>query len=846
MNKKQMIKISVRNLVEFILRSGDLDNRRSFAADKDAMLKGGRLHRKIQKKMGAFYRAEVALSYEKEYEDFTIVVEGRADGIIEEPDIYVIDEIKGVYLDIQYLEEPIAVHLAQAKCYAYMYAAERGIAKKFSKESLKNKADHMDGQCVFDKTLGKNHSENVSGKVLSDEVLSDEEKNTDKKEKQMGVQMTYAHLETEEMKRFREEYTIEELEMWFEELVGQYYQWAKFQYEWKILRNASMEQLQFPFVYREGQKEIVRSVYFTIKNKKELFIQAPTGVGKTMSTVYPAVRSVGEGLAEKIFYLTAKTITRTVAEEAFRILRDKGLKYKVLTLTAKEKMCICPEPDCNPEKCPRAKGHFDRINAAVFEILTSGEEFDRDSLLAHAEKWNVCPFEMSLDLSLWVDAIICDYNYVFDPNVRLQRFFGDGVKGEYIFLIDEAHNLVERGRQMYSAAIYKEHVLAAKRLLKVHSRKLERYLEKTNKLLLGYKRECETYQILSSAGEVALSLMSVMSELEAFMEQRRKGLIVLSEKDEKELLEFYFEVRSFLSIYELVNENYEIYSELDEENHFRIQLFCVNPAENLQNCMGRGVGTVFFSATLLPIRYYKSLLSMNPDAYAIYAESPFDDKNRGILIGCDVSSKYTRRGYGEYRKIAEYICRFTKGKKGNYLVFFPSYRLMQDVFEIYREEFDSEQVDWVIQTPSMGETDREIFLENFNEENKNTLIGFCVMGGIFSEGIDLIGEKLIGAVIVGTGIPQISNEREILKKYYDNKRLNGFDYAYRYPGMNKVLQSAGRVIRTKDDNGMILLLDERFLMEEYLQLFPREWKRFEVCSLMHLEEYVDAFWERME
>lgn len=846
MNKKQMIKISVRNLVEFILRSGDLDNQRSFAADKDAMLKGGRLHRKIQKKMGAFYRAEVALSYEKEYEDFTIVVEGRADGIIEEPDIYVIDEIKGVYLDIQYLEEPIAVHLAQAKCYAYMYAAERGIAKNLSKESLKNKADDMDGQCVFDKTLGKNHSENVSGKVLSDEVLSDEERNTDKKEKRMGVQMTYAHLETEEMKRFREEYTIEELEMWFEELVGQYYQWAKFQYEWKILRNASMEQLQFPFVYREGQKEIVRSVYFTIKNKKELFIQAPTGVGKTMSTVYPAVRSVGEGLAEKIFYLTAKTITRTVAEEAFRILRDKGLEYKVLTLTAKEKMCICPEPDCNPEKCPRAKGHFDRINAAVFEILTSGEEYDRDSLLAHAEKWNVCPFEMSLDLSLWVDAIICDYNYVFDPNVRLQRFFGDGVKGEYIFLIDEAHNLVERGRQMYSAAIYKEHVLAAKRLLKVHSRKLERYLEKTNKLLLGYKRECETYQILSSAGEVALSLMSVMSELEAFMEQRRKGLIVLSEKDEKELLEFYFEVRSFLSIYELVNENYEIYSELDEENHFRIQLFCVNPAENLQNCMGRGVGTVFFSATLLPIRYYKSLLSMNPDAYAIYAESPFDDKNRGILIGCDVSSKYTRRGYGEYRKIAEYICRFTKGKKGNYLVFFPSYRLMQDVFEIYREEFDSEQVDWVIQTPSMGETDREIFLENFNEENKNTLIGFCVMGGIFSEGIDLIGEKLIGAVIVGTGIPQISNEREILKKYYDNKRLNGFDYAYRYPGMNKVLQSAGRVIRTKDDNGMILLLDERFLMEEYLQLFPREWKRFEVCSLMHLEEYVDAFWERME
>ena len=789
MSKKQSIKISVRNLVEFILRSGDLDNRKSASADRDAMQKGSRLHRKIQKQMGASYRAEVSLAFRKEYENFDILVEGRADGIMEESDLCVVDEIKGVYLDIHYLENPIEVHLAQAKCYAYMYALDTGQNK-------------------------------------------------------MGVQMTYAHLETEEIRRFRKEYTFEELAQWFEDLLEKYYQWAKFEYEWKQIRNGSMEQLQFPFEYREGQKEIVRSVYFTIRNKKELFVQAPTGVGKTMSAVYPAVRSVGEGLGEKIFYLTAKTITRTVAEEAFRILRGKGLKYKVLTLTAKEKLCICPEPDCNPEKCPRAKGHFDRINEAVFEILTSDKDFDRDTLQAHAEKWNVCPFEMSLDLSLWVDAIICDYNYVFDPTVKLQRFFGDGVKGEYIFLVDEAHNLVERGRQMYSAAIYKEHVLAAKRLLKPHSKKLERYLEKTNKLLLGYKRECENYEVLPSVGEVALSLMSVLGEMEVFMEQWRKGLILLNEKEEKELLEFYFEVRSFLSIYELVDENYVIYSELDGDNQFRIQLFCVNPAENLYNCVGKGVGTVFFSATLLPIQYYKSLLSIHPDAYAIYAKSPFEEEKRGLLIGYDVSSKYTRRGYREYRKIAEYIRSFVSIKKGNYLVFFPSYRLMQDVFEIYRSEFDSPDVDWVLQTPSMGEADREIFLENFGEDNAKTLVGFCVMGGIFSEGIDLTGEKLIGAVIVGTGIPQISNEREILKKYYDKREMNGFDYAYRYPGMNKVLQSAGRVIRTKEDVGMILLLDERFLQEEYLNLFPREWNRFDVCSIRDVEAKTGDFWGR--
>ena len=338
--------------------------------------------------------------------------------------------------------------------------------------------------------------------------------------------------------------------------------------------------------------------------------------------------------------------------------------------------------------------------------------------------------------------------------------------------------------------------------------------------------------------------MSVLGELEVFMEQRRKGLILLNEKEEKELLEFYFEVRSFLSIYELVDENYVIYSELDGDNQFRIQLFCVNPAENLYNCVGKGVGTVFFSATLLPIQYYKSLLSIHPDAYAIYAKSPFEEEKRGLLIGYDVSSKYTRRGYREYRKIAEYIRSFVSIKKGNYLVFFPSYRLMQDVFEIYRSEFDSPDVDWVLQTPSMGEADREIFLENFGEDNAKTLVGFCVMGGIFSEGIDLTGEKLIGAVIVGTGIPQISNEREILKKYYAKRAMNGFDYAYRYPGMNKVLQSAGRVIRTKEDVGMILLLDERFLQEEYLNLFPREWNRFDVCSIRDVEAKTGDFWGR--
>lgn len=787
MSKKQIIKISVRNLVEFILRSGDLDNRRTSSADRDAMQKGSRLHRKIQKQMGASYRAEVSLAITLEYEHFDIVVEGRADGIEKESEEVLIDEIKGIYMDLERLEEPIAVHLAQAKCYAYIYARENRL-------------------------------------------------------KQIGVQMTYANLETEAIRRFRENYSFEQLESWFADLMNRYYRWADFQYHWRMQRNDSMEKLEFPFEYRDGQREIVRSVYITLKEKKELFVQAPTGVGKTMSTVFPSVRAVGQGMGEKLFYLTAKTITRTVAEEAFSILRREGLRWKNITLTAKEKMCICQEPECNPEKCPRAKGHFDRVNDAVFELLTEKESFDRDTLLEHAEKWQVCPFEMSLDLSNWVDTVICDYNYVYDPRVRLQRFFGEGVKGSYVFLVDEAHNLVERGRSMYSASIYKEHVLAAKKLLKPYSKKLERYLERVNKIMLSYKRECENYQILSSVGDLAMGLMSVMSELENFMDMRRKGLILMPETEEKELLEFYFEVNTFLSIYELVDKNYVIYSELDEENHFKIRLFCVNPAQNLTDCTAKGTGTVFFSATLLPIQYYKNLLTVNEEPYAIYAQSPFDEKKKGLYIGQDVSSRYTRRGYEEYRRIAAYIAALPRRKKGNYMVFFPSYKLMQDVFQIYQNKYDSPDVDWVMQTPSMKEEDRELFLKNFEKDNFRSLLGFCVMGGIFSEGIDLIGDKLIGAVIVGTGIPQVNNEREILKQYYDQNGKNGFDYAYRFPGMNKVLQSAGRVIRTTEDEGIILLLDERFLNREYLSLFPREWSSFQTTSLSRIESQIDQFW----
>ena len=457
----EQIKISVRSLVEFILRSGDIDNRHGRAAQKEAMQEGSRIHRKIQKQMGASYRPEVPLKIEVGQERYTLVIEGRADGLVEEEGHVCVDEIKGIYQDVNLMEKPIGVHLAQAKCYAYILSVQRGLPE-------------------------------------------------------ISVQMTYCNLDTEEIRRFRETYSFQELAKWFEDLVTAYGKWADFQYHAKRERNASIVGLEFPFPYREGQKKLAGDVYRTALRGKSLFIQAPTGTGKTITTVFPAVKAVGEGLAEKIFYLTAKTITRTVAKEAFDLLRKQGYQGRVIIITAKEKLCFCDEMDCNPVDCVYAKGHYDRVNDAVFDLLQKERDITREVLAQQAEKYQVCPFEMCLDLSLWVDDIICDYNYVFDPNVYLKRFFAEGVKGEYLFLVDEAHNLVDRAREMYSGALYKEDFLRFRKVMGSHSKKCAQAFGRCNKHLIEIKRQCETYKVLDDIGGFGFWQMQVCAAMEEF------------------------------------------------------------------------------------------------------------------------------------------------------------------------------------------------------------------------------------------------------------------------------------------------------------------------------------------
>jgi len=824
------IRISVRSFVEFLLRSGDIDNRRS-GGNEDAMAEGARIHRMIQRRMGIEYQAEVWMTEVISFPEYAIVIEGRADGIIDDGKSgrVVVDEIKSTYRELKKITMPEPVHLAQAKCYAYIYAKQHEL----------------------------------------DEI---------------GVRMTYCNIDTEQIKYFHENYNFSTLEKWFNNLLMQYKKWADFEYHWKEKRKKSIGEITFPFDYRTGQKRLVSYVYQTICEHKKLYLEAPTGVGKTISTIYPSIKAMGEGKADKLFYLTAKTVTGTVAKDTLELLRDEGLAFKSVTITAKEKICPMEECSCNPANCPFAKGHFDRINDAVYDMLTHEDVFDRERILEYALNHEVCPFEMGLDMSLFSDGIICDYNYLFDPRAYLRRFFSEGIKGSYLFLIDEAHNLVERGRGMYSAKLVKEDFLKLKEIVKPHSLYLARLAEKCNKELLALKKECDTYRVLTNHAGFITECNKLHGAINNYLDDHEDCPV------KEPLLDFYFELDRFLDTYDRMDqEHYVTYTGYDEEDRFFIKEFCVDPSEELKQCMEKGVGTVLFSATFLPIQYYKSLLGGTDGDYEVYAKSTFSPERQIQLIGHEVTSKYTRRGESEYLNIARYIYGVISAKEGNYMVFFPSHAFLANVYDAFENLYGGEEdLLLLMQESYMKEEEREAFLDFFlnpedvdfegkiqmdvlieeeePEENQTvpekcgkynpaeraevsgakTLIGFCVMGGIFGEGIDLKNDSLIGAIIVGTGLPQVCPEREILKKHFDAMGEDGFDYAYKYLGMNKVLQAAGRVIRTAEDAGIVALLDERFMQTGYRKMFPAEWQRVTPITIDNAGIAAANFWEELE
>ena len=780
------IRLAVRELVEFVLRRGSIDSRFS---GFDRANEGSRIHRKLQKAAGDSYKAEVPFKAERKVDDVCYTLEGRADGVITEPDgHFTIDEIKTTGAPAELLTADFnPLHWAQAKCYGAFLC---------QRESLPG----------------------------------------------VDIQITYYQVDTDEIIRHRRTFSAEALEDFLTDTLRLYTPWAHMEAAWRATRNASLKALRFPFpAYRPGQYEMAGAVYRTIAGGGRLFCAAPTGIGKTVSTLFPALKALGEEKGERIFYLTAKTITRQAAEDALARLRVHStscgtpLRLKTITLTAKDKICPLEERVCTPEACPRADGYYDRINAALYSFLSQTDEFTRADIEAFALQKQLCPFELALDLTNWCDCIVCDYNYLFDPVVSLKRFFTEG--GDFIFLIDEAHNLVDRARDMYSAQLLKSAVYGVKKALGKGHRKLTAALNKVNSEMIELRRRCEEadeHRLVIPEGlpELNKLLSRLSAACEDWLEEHRDGEL------HAEVLALYFEVHFYLRIAELYDTNYTtLLAAFGSE--VCVRLLCLDAAPFLDASMALGRASILFSATLSPAEYFIQTLGGGPAAKAIRLQSPFSQE-RLCPAAAGISTKYTDR-----ERTRESVCRLigaaVSAHAGNYIVFLPSYKYMQDVSDEFAMMYPD--VPLTVQENGMDEDAREAFLAQFSADRPGTLVGFCVLGGIFAEGIDLAGDRLIGSIIVGVGLPQIGVEQNALRDYYEDTMGMGFEYAYQYPGMNKVLQAAGRVIRTETDRGLVLLIDSRYRTGSYRRLFPPHWSHLRrIESAEQLSALLADFW----
>ena len=769
------IRLSVREIVEFLLQSGSIE---PGEGGPDRALEGARIHRQLQKQYGEKAKREVFLSLTTQRGDFIYQIEGRADGILEENGSVTVDEIKTTIRPMERITEAYSeVHWAQAKCYAYFYALKNHLAE-------------------------------------------------------INVRLTYYQADTHEIKRFMRLYGLAELESFYDSLLARYERWAAFRRDWSAMRDQSLLTLPFPFPeYRQGQRAFAGTVYRAVCEGTRLFCQAPTGTGKTISALFPALKAMGEGKTTQVFYLTAKTISRRNAADALEQMRRCGMRLKTVTLTAKEKICFQDECECSPLSCPYADGYYDRVNDTLYQLLQDHDHLTREAVEAAARRDRVCPFELALDASLWCDAIICDYNYLFDPVVYLRRFFSE--PGEYTFLIDEAHNLVQRSREMYTARLWKSELLKLRKSLK--SGALFKALGKANQEMLALKKECGESGWRKYA-EIPASLLRQMEKLGAafgeWLERHRESPL------RKEVLPVFFNVRFFLRIAGLFDERF-VMTVVPHGTDAEISLLCLDPSSLNDMAMSRGKASVLFSATFAPPGYYRTVLGGGDTAKAYALPSPFPQENLLLLCADGISLRYVDRERN-IEPVCDLLYAFLSEKTGNYMVYFPSYQYMSSVYQAFCARYPNLYV--VQQESGMQESAKEVFLRRFQEQER-AVTAFCVLGGMFAEGIDLPGEQLIGTAIVGTGLPKVEREQELLRAYYDRLDGSGFDFAYRFPGMNKVLQAAGRVIRSGTDRGAVLLIDSRFSQPENRRLFPPHWSHMQFLrGPEEVREAVRCFW----
>jgi len=775
---KKTHSIAVRELIEFIYRSGNLDNRFIAPELNESAILGTKAHKKIQEAYDEDYESEVFLSFLYETDDMLLSVYGRADGVREKDGEFLVDEIKSTRVPVDEITDVLdKKHLFQCMCYGFMICR-------------KNKLKSID------------------------------------------LRITYYNLDDEDIKYLDYNYPVEALEEFFRSLVAEEAKWLKRRDDWEQKRNGSIDVLQFPFeAFRKGQRKFSVAVYHTIKDKKKLFAQAPTGTGKTLATLFPSIKAIGQGLGESIFYLTSKTITRQAVEISLNLMREKGLSFKSIIITSKEKMCINEVFKCDPYNCPYANGHFDRVNVAIENTLAENEHLSSELIRKNAEFYQVCPHEFSLDLSMFCDCIICDYNYLFDPRAYLRRYFEE--KGDYIFLIDEAHNLPDRARDMYSEIL---DIRTVKNLISDAGNANKKIKKAARKL------ETEAGYFLLSGEEGSIwadpkNPETLKEPLEACLKEIASFLMLPGYNAMKEqMMEYFFELNAFNSALERYDKKYTTIYDTSADT---IKVFCADPSGHIKEMIGRGRTTVFFSATLSPLDYYKKLFAAENTDYSLILRSPFEQQNLCLMVNPSISTKYRVREFsiGHIVENIEIITRH----KGNYMIFFPSYKYMEMVFEKFVER--NPDVKARKQESAMDEQDREAFLESFEHSPDETFIGFVLMGGIFGEGIDLTGSRLSGAVVVGVGMPQIGFERDLIKEYYQNEIGKGWEYAYIYPGANKVMQAVGRVIRTSTDRGVVLLIDDRFVKKPYTAIFPSDWSH--AVSVRNNDEIVrrvNEFW----
>jgi DNA excision repair protein ERCC-2 len=798
--------VQVRELVEFVLRRGDLGVRGHFAGP-DRALAGIRGHQKIQRSRPAGYETEISVEQAVETDEFTLQIRGRIDGLQITSQEVLLEEIKTVQGTWDHVADPL--HWAQAKFYGCIYARSHSLDR-------------------------------------------------------MVIQLVYLELETGRVTELRQSFTSAELSDFFDTTTAVYLDWLRECHRWNQKRDESIHALAFPFpAYRPGQRDLAVAAYRTLANGGRLFLAAPTGIGKTISVLFPAIKALGKGKLERLFYLTARTVGRAIAEKALADLRRNGLKLRSVTLTAREKICVQAGQPCDPQTCPLARGYYDRIQPAIREALER-EEINRAVLEAVARKHQVCPFELSLDVSTGCDAVIGDYNYVFDPQVYLRRHFAeDG--GPYAFLVDEAHNLVDRAREMFSADLDSREILAVRRAIKPAVPRCAKSLAKLNSEMrkLGGPTAASAEPAEISDPSVELNLFpaqpaAVRSEKSDTHTSRElpKTLIALladalAEAEawliqnqpagfREDLLALYYRLNSFWRTAELYDEHYVTL--IENGPAIKVRLFCLDPSDLLRQALARGQAAIFFSATLTPMDYYRTLLGGAPEDPVLQLASPFPPENLAVFIQDRIQTRFKARTES-LGAVAEAIATLVAGRRGNYLVYFPSYHYLNAVLQEFQTRCPSVPV--LVQRPGMTEPERDAFLAAFSAEHGETLMGFAVLGGIFGEGIDLVGERLIGAVIVGVGLPQLCVERDLIRDYFQRQNAAGFDYAYTFPGMNRVLQAIGRVIRSETDHGVVLLIDTRFDELRYRRLFPPWWQYVRIRSCARLREVVGGFWKQL-